>query len=191
MIGEPRSESFDAHGLHGADTIEEQFGGLCEHLRNVVGLELAQLDEDRAVEELDMLRLGQLKQLTEQAFDNHVVKRQLGSRAAQANRFLEKLVGAQFSVEEIRVDRAVELFFDQKAFDRVCARQDVLLGHVGVVEHAKDDARQWIQDLVVEFGYYDGRKIVNGRVVKHALELEVRTVDLIFFPVVFFQLFYL
>lgn len=161
MIGKPRSEPFDAHGLHGTDTVEEQLSGLCEHLGNVIGLEFAQLDEERTEEDLDMLRLGQLKQLTEQALDNHVVKRQLGSGATQANRLLEKLIGAQFSIEEIRVDGAVELFFDQETFDRVSARQDVLLGHVGVVEHAKDDARQRIQDLVVEFGYYDGRKIVN------------------------------
>lgn len=94
MIGEPGGEPFDAHGLHGADTIEQELGGLGEHERNVVGLEFAQFDEYGAVEDFDVRRLGQLKQLSEQALDDHVMQRQLvtGCRA-QNCRLLEKLVG--------------------------------------------------------------------------------------------------
>ena len=65
MIGKPSRKAFNTGGLHRADPIEEELSGLGEHLRNIVGLKLAQLDKQRTVEDLNMSWFGQLKQLSE------------------------------------------------------------------------------------------------------------------------------
>ena len=63
---------------------------------------------------------------------------------------------------------------------------------ISVVEHTKYNSGQWIQDLVIVLGYNNRGKVVNGRrLLQHGLEVQVWTVYLRLFPVVFFELLYL
>ncbi len=77
MVREPIRESFHTTRLHCVQSFKEQLGRLRQHERYVIRLEFAQLDEQRAVEQLQMDRFRQGEQLWENHLDDHVVQRYL------------------------------------------------------------------------------------------------------------------
>ena len=148
------------------------------------GLHLAQLDEERAVEDLDLRRLGQVEHLSHDDLDDHVVD---GDAVGDVE--IEELGGAQLAVEIVGVEHRVDLLLDEEALDRVSARHDELLGHVRVVEHAEDGARQREYALLAVLGRHDGRELVDARRLGQSrLKGRVRTNDLRLTPIVRLQL---
>ena len=63
--------------VHRVDSLVEELGGLSQDLRHRARLQLAQLDQDRPVGDLQTGWVGQVKQLAEHDLDDHVLERNL------------------------------------------------------------------------------------------------------------------
>ena len=96
--------------------------------------------------------------MSEDDLDDHVIQWNLVLRSD-----LRQLHGTVLSLHVIRVNDARDFVFDQVPFDGVRTGKDELLGHVGVVEHAKDDLRQRIDHRGDVLGNGDLRQFVHDR----------------------------
>ena len=74
MIGEPADKSVKACDIHYSNSLIEELSGLGQDLRHGTGLELAQLNHDGAVGNLQILRVGQTEDLTKHHLHNNVLQ---------------------------------------------------------------------------------------------------------------------
>ena len=123
VVAEPADEPVEAGHVHDGDPLVEQLGGLGQDLGHGGGLQLAQLDQDRPVGQLQAEGVGQPEDLAEHDLDYDVLEGDLVLEGVG-----EQLGGHLLPLLEAGHEDVVELLLDEPPLDTVLARQDGALG---------------------------------------------------------------
>ena len=177
VVGEPVDEPVEARHVHDADPLVQELGGLGQHLGHGAGLQLAQLDHDGAVGDLEVLRVWQPEDLTEHDLHDDVLQWDL-----VLERVGQQLGGALLPLPVVGRHDVGELLLDEPPLYTVLAGQDGTLRAVGVVEHPEDDGGERVESGGVVGGRHQAGDVVLQRLTQDAVECEVRSDDVFLNP---------
>ena len=126
-----------------------------QHLWHGGWLQLAELNQDAAVGNLQTERVGQSEDLTKHNLDDDVLQRDL-----VLQRVGEQLGGDLLPLLEAGHQDVIELLLDEPALNAVLAWEDGALGAIGVVEHAEHDGGERVEGGGVVWRRHQPREVV-------------------------------